>query len=683
MQKSSIQDIRRFGFIWLKPKFLFLTAFILAVIFLAIIFVGIRENQNNMLRMLTREASALMESVFISAQSNIHASGLADDLLMDNLVDVAALIEMQMEDREIDPARLNLACQILGYNRIDIIDSNGVIANSNYTGMIGGTYDSAFAVRLPLDALIRGSAGVVTFVDESENISSVDQLVAAVSGETRPGAVVLFMNYQKMSIFNRRIGIGYMIRRIGGQPGIDYIFLQTRDGVALSSRKLQPVLSIESDPFLDSLFVNDAERSRVISFEGNEVLEVCRQFISKDFAPGILRVGISLEGYHQVSRNFKVQMAILGLILFTLTFLFTTIAMSNQNYRSVATAYEQFKNITSNILGGIESAVIAVDNDQNILMINPKTERLFSIKAAQAIGKKYRDVFGTDNFLIVDLLNSGEDSVIREIGFTDRSKQKYTLLVTSSRLADREGRMQGAVSIALDITSQKQLEQQAKQAERMSELGTLAAGVAHEIRNPLNAIAIASQRLQAEYKVEEDQQGFMQLAGTIKSEIERLNSIIVEFLALARSGQMNKQPTNLKIFIDEIVQLFVNEADKLEINIRNNIASDLNLDIDPAQMKKVIGNLIKNSMEAVNSNGKIDISAETTDARIRLIIADNGPGIDPSKMSEIFTPYFTTKESGTGLGLSISHRIVTDHDGSLLAENVEPHGARFIISLPL
>ena len=682
MQKSSPQKIRRFGFSGLKPKFLILTAFILAVIFLAIIFVGIRENQNNMLRMLTREGSALMESIFISAQNNIHASDLADDLLMDNLADVAALIEMEMESREIDPARLNLACQILGYNRIDIIDSNGVIANSNYTSVIGATYDSAFAARLPLEALIQGTAGVVTFVDESESISTVDQLVAAVSGETRPGAIVLFMNYQKMSIFNRRIGIGYMIRRIGGQPGIDYIFLQTREGVALSSRRLQPVLSIESDPFLDSLFDSDAEISRKIVFEGNEVLEVCRQFISKDFAPGILRVGISLEGYQQVSRNFKVQMAILGVILFALTFLFTTITMSNQNYRSVATAYEQFKNITSNILGGIESAVMAVDNDKNILMINPKTEKLFSIKATNSIGQKYQDVLKNDHFLITDLLKGDDDSVIREISYIDNNKQKYTLLVTSSRLVDRSGNQQGAVSIALDITTQKQLEQQAKQAERMSELGTLAAGVAHEIRNPLNAIAIASQRLQAEFKVEQDQEGFLQLAGTIKSEIERLNSIIVEFLALARSGQMNKQRTNLKMFIDEIVQLFENEAGKQEIRILNNVAADLYLNLDPSQMKKVIGNLIKNGLEAVNSQGEINISAETSDELVRIIVKDNGPGIDPSKISEIFTPYFTTKQSGTGLGLSISHRIVTDHGGSMLAENVEPRGARFIISLP-
>jgi len=665
----------------LKPRFLFITAIILGLIFLAIIIVGIRENQNNMLRMLQREGSALMESIFISAQNNIRAGDLVDDLVIDNLVDAAALIELDMQSDQTNTSDLTLICQLLGYNRIDIINSDGIIAQSNYSNLIGTQYDSAFSSRLPLNDLIFGSAGVVTFVLDGADIFSTDQLVAAVSGEMRPGIIVLFMNYQMLDRSNRRIGLGYMIRQIGGQPGIDYIFLQTPEGVMLSSRKLAPVLSIANDPFLDSLMSESGEKSRKHIFEDHEVLEVCRQFISKDFPPGILRVGVSLQGYHQVARNFKVQLAVLGVILFTLTFLFITITISNQDYRATARAYDQFKNITSNILGGIENAVLAVDANRKIIMLNPRTEQLFGISGANCIGKDYSDIFSEDNFQINYLLDSGKESIIKEHIYKIQDNN-YTLFITGSVLTDETNNIQGAVGICLDITSQKELEMQAKQAERMSELGTLAAGVAHEIRNPLNSIAIASQRLKSEFQVSDDQEGYTILASTITSEIERLNAIIVEFLALARSGQMNKEQINLKKYIDEIIDLFENETKNLKIEINSRLDPDIEINIDLLEMKKVIGNLIKNSIEAITVNGEIAISSKCENDRIKIIIQDNGPGIDQSKINEIFTPYFTTKDTGTGLGLSISHRIVASHDGTFIAENVKPHGARFIISLP-
>ena len=672
-----------FGLGWLKPKFLITTALLLAVIFLAIILIGIHENQHNMLRMLKREASALVESIFISAQNTLRAGDLIDDLLVDNLVDVATLIELDLERGELTGERINHICQMLGFNRLDIVDSIGIIAISNYSNIVGKEYDSTFLNRLPLEEVIKGAAGVVTFVLEGEDISATDQLVAAVSGESRPGAIVLFMNYQKLDSFNRRIGIGYMIRNIGGQPGIDYIFLQSREGVVMSSRKLEPVLAISSDPFLDSILENDLEQSRKFMFEGKEVLEICRPFFSPGLPPGILRIGLSLEDFHRVSRNFKIQVTIMGFILFLLTFLFVTIVMANQNYKSVEIAYERFKNITSNILGGIESAVIAVDNNKNIVMLNPKAERIFECRAADCIGKKYSDIFANDSFLINELLGSSQDSIIKEIEYTNSKNEVMTLLATASRLYGAEDVPQGCVGIAYDITARKKLEFQAKQSERLSELGSLAAGVAHEIRNPLNAISIASQRLKSEFEVKTDQDGFEQLALTIKTEIERLNAIIAGFLALARSGHLNREKIDLELYLQEIIMLFKNEADKMNIHIHSDIEKNVSLTVDSQEMKKVMGNLIKNAFDAVGQGGEILIKARTQDSNLLIIVEDTGPGISTDKINKIFAPYYTTKENGTGLGLSICHRIISDHGGTLSVENKKPHGARFIISLPI
>ncbi len=683
MPNSEIKNIAGLKSWRLKPKFLILTALLLALIFLLIIVIGIRENQNNMLRMLQREGSALMESIYISSQNTIRATSLVDNIVTDNLVDAATMADLEYSRTKMTSEELNQVCQLLGFNRIDIIDSTGTIVLSNYPNYIGQGYDSTFLERLPLDEIIRGKAGVGTFVLSSPNVSQTDQLVAAVSSEFRLGAVVIFMNYQKVNFFNRRIGIGYMIRNIGDQPGIEYIFLQGNDGVMMSSRELKPVLAISSDPFLEDVLDSNREESRRLNFEGTDVLEIARPFNTSDLPPGILRVGLSLEGYHQVARNFKTQMAILGVILFALTFLFVTIVMANNNYRSVAVAYEQFKSLTSNILGGIESAIVAVDSQGRVLIVNPKTEKMFGLKGADIIGRQYSEVFMNDSFLLGDLDKSGEDSILKEIIYVDRKNSEHVLLANASRLFDSNGNIQGEVGIAYDITERKSLEAQAKQAERLSELGTLAAGVAHEIRNPLNAISIASQRLKSEFQVTEDQPGFEKLATTIKTEIERLNSIIAEFLALARSGHLNKEKISLGNFIDDALGLLRSEAAQSDIEINTEIDDGIPIEIDVSEMKKVVVNLIRNAMESIGSKGTINIRGHKEDKRAVIAVEDTGKGIEPDKINEIFTPYYTTKQNGTGLGLSISHRIVMDHKGSVTAENIKPHGARFKIELPL
>jgi len=610
MPKSMRPNTFKTNFLRLNPRFLIPIAALLAVIFLAIILVGIHENQSNMLRMLRREGSALLESISISAQNNIKASELVNQLVIDNLVDIAALVELSAGHNALESSRLSLICQMLGINRIDLVDSAGRIASSSFSAAIGKPYDESFLSRLPLQEVISGSAEVANFIMQAEDISSVDQLVAAVSSETRPGATVLFMNSRVLDSFNRRIGLGYMIRSIGSQPGIDYIFLQSQEGVVLSSRKLQPVLSISADSFLQNVIADGREDGRKIKFEGRPVLEICRPFYSEDFPSGVLRLGLSLEGFSQVARNFKVQMALLGGMLFLLTFLFVAIAMANQGYRSVAEAYEQFKTITSNILGGIENAVVAVDLEQRVILLNPTAEKLFALKAPEAIGKKYTELFPEDPLLINELLSAQQETIIKEIPFGGGKARNLTLMVTVSRLRSVAGETQGAVSIALDLTARKELELQAKQAERLSELGSLAAGVAHEIRNPLNAISIAAQRLKGEYKVTPDQAGFDKLVITIRSEIERLNMIVAEFLALARSGRLYKEKIILRDYLAEIVAFMAPEAEKQGARIMARLEGEAEAEIDPQEMKKVMVNLIKNAMEAAGKDGEIIVAFE-------------------------------------------------------------------------
>jgi signal transduction histidine kinase len=264
-----------------------------------------------------------------------------------------------------------------------------------------------------------------------------------------------------------------------------------------------------------------------------------------------------------------------------------------------------------------------------------------------------------------------------------RDGTNLVLLIAASRVVGEDGTPIGAVSVIYDVTESRRLERLAKRSERLSELGNLAAGVAHEIRNPLNAISIASQRLKSEFLPSSDQEEYGQLVGNIKSEIEKLNETINQFLALARTHAAKKVLCDITALTTEVISLMQPEAESNRIELHSNVQSDLAVEGNGEELKKVLINLVKNSIEACGEGSAIWVTAEArTDGELNLIVEDTGPGVAEEDREKIFRPYFTTKEHGTGLGLALSHRIVADHEGSLDYEERLDGGSRFLITLP-
>jgi signal transduction histidine kinase len=226
-----------------------------------------------------------------------------------------------------------------------------------------------------------------------------------------------------------------------------------------------------------------------------------------------------------------------------------------------------------------------------------------------------------------------------------------------------------------------------EQSERLSSLGQLAAGVAHEIRNPLNAISMASQRLQREYLPceEEKTQEFGRLTGVIRDEIRRLNVIIEDFLTFSRSRRLELREFSLTEVVQKLVRLMGEEASARGISLSvKSMQDSLMVPMDVDKLQQALINIIKNAIESIEGSGSIDIVVERQAGERAVIrVSDTGSGLAPEEVGKIFDPDYTTKEKGLGLGLPIAHEIIRGHGGTIRVQSGIGQGTTFEIVLPM
>ena len=256
-----------------------------------------------------------------------------------------------------------------------------------------------------------------------------------------------------------------------------------------------------------------------------------------------------------------------------------------------------------------------------------------------------------------------------------------TLGVTVSPLRDVRDQVIGRVVNFSDLTELRRLEQHAHRAERLATVGQLAAGVAHEIRNPLASISGSIQLLKASPASDDDRA----LMTIVNREVDRLNVLIGDLLDYANPRPSQPIDFDLDVLVSETLQVALADQAFADIEVATNIAGPLPIRADSAKLRQVLWNLLRNAADAAAAGGKhVTVSATRgdDDDEARIIVEDDGPGIPADRIANIFDPFFTTKQKGTGLGLATSHAVIAEHGGRIDVDSEVGKGTKMVVTLP-
>jgi signal transduction histidine kinase len=349
----------------------------------------------------------------------------------------------------------------------------------------------------------------------------------------------------------------------------------------------------------------------------------------------------------------------------------------------------QEKGFLETVFNSIQEGIIVTDSKGRITYLNDAACQLFGLEADDSLGQRLDErVRGLDWSA---LSQTGPISRDIEIFYpANRYLNFYSVPLVIERKSDNDesdlsGEQVGHAIILRDITETRRNEQQTIESERFNALTLLAAGVAHEIGNPLNSLDIHLQLIEREARKGNggNRAELEESVEIARAEVNRLDSIITQFLHAIRPTRPQLRPENVNAIVQEAVRFFAPEIKDRDVVVEQELRSDLPLiDIDRDQMKQALYNVIKNSFEAMKARGILRIRTDKDDSHVLIKFTDTGGGISAENLSHVFEPYFTTKSSGTGLGLLIVRRIVREHGGELSIESSDGKGVTLTIRLP-
>ena len=355
------------------------------------------------------------------------------------------------------------------------------------------------------------------------------------------------------------------------------------------------------------------------------------------------------------------------------------------------------KSYTESIVTSVTSGIVTVDLDGRVVTLNPAAERLTGFFAGEAAGRYCTEVFsGTPEIgeLVKEALASRVPIANVPVTFRRGTGPGRPVEVSTAPLKGSDGKDLGVVAVLRDLTHVRQLERRLRRSDRLAALGTLAAGLAHEIKNPLTSLLTFTRHLGRRFDDEHYRRRFQDV---VPRELERINQIVERLLELARPPRLELALVRLPVLIDRVLDLYAHQLEASRIAVVRELARDVPpIQADEEAVYRALVNLVANAVDAMPDGGRLVVRLGWSDGgdmpprassrrvhRVRIEVEDSGSGIPAAVAERLFTPFFTTKDGGTGLGLAITHKIVEDHGGTIDFRAVPGGGALFRITLPL
>jgi len=512
---------------------------------------------------------------------------------------------------------------------------------------------------------------------------------------------------------------GFQLQRLltetAQQPDIVYLLVADINGNILAHNNLEKVgRGVENQSDLAVISTADRIFWRPVTLpEGGRVFEVYRKFSPTKRPMGMRRgFGMMDPRFHQPQDSRKISPApeddsdsiifvgldmtpileaqkadirhgiIMGVILLLVGFAGFMLIFILQSYRATRVSLSRIKAFSDNVVENMPIGLIALDDQRHIAAFNNTAESVLQLSHRRVIGEEAETILPPELCTELKCPEIQNEVIEKEIDCTVGDGKMVPLEIGASLLEDENKTSLGYVILFKDLTEVRLLRREIERSRRLASVGRLAAGVAHEIRNPLSSIKGFATYFKERYQdIPQDQQ----TATIMIQEVDRLNRVVSQLLEFARPINIKPQPTNLNALIDDSIKLIENQAAQKNIVVKtHNSNQATEIMIDPDRLNQVLLNVYLNAIESMVSGGelKIELSSNSEVDGIDINISDTGCGISPEDLLKIFDPYYTTKSSGTGLGLAIAHNIIETIGGEILVESRPGQGTTFRITIP-
>ncbi|MFW6323726.1 MAG: ATP-binding protein [Desulfovibrionales bacterium] len=336
---------------------------------------------------------------------------------------------------------------------------------------------------------------------------------------------------------------------------------------------------------------------------------------------------------------------------------------------------------SSEVMTSLPVGLMVTDRDGRLTYVNGPAESISRRKRGEVIGRSAMEVLPRELIQIQERLTRGETVLEEETEILSHAGDSLPVSVSAAVMRTDEGDFVGYLFILRDLREVRQLQSEVRKREKLAAVGNLAAGVAHEIRNPLSSIKGFATYLENRFPQGSTDR---QAATTMVQEVDRLNRVITELLEFARPTDIQTRPSALESLVDHSLRLVDQDAETRKVRIERELAPDLPMvDVDPDRITQALLNIYINGIQSMDKGGTLMVrTLPGPNGFVRLEVEDTGGGIPREDMDKVFDPYFTTKPSGTGLGLAIVLKIVESHGGKVDIRSLPGQGAVISLLLP-
>jgi len=491
--------------------------------------------------------------------------------------------------------------------------------------------------------------------------------------------------------------IGGIVRETGKIEAISYLYLLDAFGKIVHHSGSLPK-GLKNDPISVSgeKTVDEPASGQIRKLlDGARVYELRKQFsplrppsVDGSYGSPAMQIVVALklrafEDSRRADLNHAVFMAaiVVSLGAGALFFIFVI-----RNYYLVNRALRQAQDYTRLVIDHMANGLLSIDAEGNIASYNKLALEILCLEESGVLGMPLKNIIDFQASGIAETLASCRTVLEREILLPLAAGKTLPLSVCVTPILRESGLCQGAVIVLRDLSEIKRLEEKVRRAERFAAVGEMAAGVAHEIRNPLSSIKGLAQFLGRALNKKPGNKKYVDI---IVTEVDRINRVVTDLLILARPFRAELKPVDVIELINHAALLVRSDSMANNIQIRTDFGEGLDrASLDASQMTQALLNLLLNSIQALTAGGHIEVGArvDSQNTFLQLWVEDNGPGISQKNRENIFDPFFTTRESGTGIGLAIVNKIVQNHDGEIQIQSPvsgKEKGCRVLITIPI